>query len=273
MGAGLLAMASPGCASQTALCASQASQLPQFLRCSQNPGSTAYLCGSGLARDGIPGVRQPDRVVCIAGKPAPTVFAVLTKSGVSRVPLWERACSRWHPRGAPAKPRCVHRRQASSHRFCGAHKIRGQPRTSVGAGLLAMASPECASQTALFASQAIQLPQVLRCSQNPGSTAYLCGSGLARDGIPGVLQPDRVVCIAGKPAPTGFAVLTKSGVNRVPLWERACSRWHPRGAPARPRCVHRRQSSSHRFAVITKKSHDISRQTMPVVAGPLLTNL
>ena len=160
MGAGLLAMASPGCASQTALCASQASQLPQVLRCSQNPGSAAYLCGSGLARDGIPGVRQPDRVVCIAGKPAPTVFAVLTKSGVNRVPLWERACSRWHPRSAPARPRCLHRRQASSHRFCGAHKIRGQPRTSVGAGLLAMASPGCASQTALCASQAIQLPQV-----------------------------------------------------------------------------------------------------------------
>ncbi len=161
MGAGLLAMASPGCASQTALCASQASQLPQVLRCSQ-------------------------------------------KSGVSRVPLWERACSRWHPRGAPARPRCLHRRQASSHSFCGAHKIRGQPRTSVGAGLLAMASPECASQTALCASQAIQLPQVLRCSQNPGSAAYLCGSGLARDGIPGVRQPDRVVCIAGNPALTGL---------------------------------------------------------------------
>ncbi|PRW96325.1 hypothetical protein C7A07_22540 [Pseudomonas fragi] len=112
----------------------------------------------------LPAVRQPDRVACIAGKPAPTVFAVHTKSGGCRVPLWERACSRWHPCGAPARPGCLHRRQAGSHRFCGAHKIRGLPRTSVGAGLLAMASPGCASQTGLLASQASQLPQVLRCS-------------------------------------------------------------------------------------------------------------
>ncbi len=215
-------MASPGCASQTGLLASQASQLPQFLRCTQNPGSAAHLCGSGLARDGIPAVRQPDRVACIAGKPAPTVFAVLTKSGVCRAPLWERACSRWHPRGAPARPGCLHRRQANSHSFCGAHKIRGLPRTSVGAGLLAMASLRCASQTGLLASQASQLPQVLRCSLKPEAAAHLCGSGLARDGIPGVRQPDRVACIAGKPASTGFTVLTQKSttypVKRCPLW-------------------------------------------------------
>ena len=128
------------------------------------------LCG--LARDGIPAVRQPDRVVCIAGKPAPTGFAVVTKIGVSRVPL------------------------------C--------------AGLLAMVSLRCASQTALFVSQASQLPLVLRWSQKSGSAAYLCGSGLARDGSPEVRQPDRVVCIAGKPAPTGFAVVTKSAADDNP---------------------------------------------------------
>ena len=196
-----------------------------------------------------------------------------TKSGGCRVPLWERACSRWHPCGAPARPGCLHRRQAGSHRFCGAHKIRGLPRPSVGAGLLAMASLRCASQTGLLASQASQLPQFLRCSQNPGSAAHLCGSGLARDGIPGVRQPDRVACIAGKPTPTSFAVLTKTGGCRAPLWERACSRWHPRGAPARPGCLHRRQASFHRFYGAHPKVHDISRQTMPAVAGPLLTSL
>ncbi len=221
----------------------------------------------------LPAVRRRDRVACIAGKPAHTVFAVLTKSGVCRVPLWERACSRWHPCGAPGGPRCLHRRQASFHRFCGAHKNRGLPRPSVGAGLLAMASLRCAGETGLLASQASQLPQFLRCSQNPGSAASLCGSGLARDGIPAVRQPDRVACIAGKPAPTVFAVLTKTGVCRVPLWERACSRWHPCGAPARPRCLHRRQASFHRFYGAHPKVHDISRQTMPAVVGPVLTSL
>ena len=194
-------MASLRYARQTALLASQASQLPQVLRWSQKPGSASHLCGSGLARDGIPAVRQPDRVVCIAGKPAPTGFAVVTKTGVSRVPL------------------------------C--------------AGLLAMVSLRCASQTALFVSQASQLPLVLRWSQKSGSAAYLCGSGLARDGSPEVRQPDRVVCIAGKPAPTGFAVVTKTGVSRAPLWERACSRGHHRDLPARPYRLHRRQASSH----------------------------
>ena len=33
-----------------------------------------------------------------------------------------------------------------------------------------------------------------------------CGSGLARDRITAVYQPDRVAGIAGKPAPTGFVV-------------------------------------------------------------------
>ena len=115
--------------------------------------------------------------------------------------MW--ACSRWYPCGAPARPRCLHRRQASSHWFCGGHKNRGQPRTSVGAGLLAMAALRCASQTALFASQASQLPQVLRWSQKPGSAAYLCGSGLARDSSTSVIQIHRVARIASKPAPTG----------------------------------------------------------------------
>ena len=32
-----------------------------------------------------------------------------------RVPLWELACLRWHRLGLPDFPRCLHRRQASSH--------------------------------------------------------------------------------------------------------------------------------------------------------------
>jgi hypothetical protein len=179
VGTGLLAMASLRCVRRTAPLASQASQLPQFLRCSLKPEAAGSLCGSGLARDGIAAVRQADRVVCIAGKPAPTVFAVLTKSG-------------------------------------------GLPRPSVGAGLLAMASLRCARRTALSASQASQLPQFLRCSQNPG------------------------VC-------------------RVPLWERACSRWHRCGASGGPRLLHRRQASSHRFynqdSIIRRSSS--SQSAMP----------
>ncbi len=30
--------------------------------------------------------------------------------------MWELACLRWHQPGVPAGPRCLHRRQASSHR-------------------------------------------------------------------------------------------------------------------------------------------------------------
>ena len=156
----------------------------------------------------LPAVRQPDRVACIAGKPAPTGFAVLTKSGVCRVPMWERACSRWRPCGAPGGPRCLHRRQASFHRFCGAHKNRGLPRPSVGAGLLAMASLRCAGETGLLASQASQLPQFLRCSLKPEVAAHLCGSGLARDGIGVKYLTDRAVSIAGKPAPTRRSVFS-----------------------------------------------------------------
>ncbi|HBP47164.1 MAG TPA: hypothetical protein DD669_04915 [Pseudomonas sp.] len=51
-----------------------------------------------------------------------------------------------------------------------------------------------------------------------------CGSGLARDGIPAVCPSDRIACIAGKPAPTGFAVFPEFGACHETLWERACSR-------------------------------------------------
>jgi MFS family permease len=41
---------------------------------------------------------------------------------------------------------------------------------------------------------------------NISSATACCGSGLARDGIPAVCQPDRGACIAGKPAPTNNAL-------------------------------------------------------------------
>ena len=156
-------------------------------------------CGSGLARDDIATVYLPDRVVCIAGKPAPTDYAW---------PAEFTACS-----------------------------------IIVGAGLLAMISLRCTCQTASPASQASQLPQVLHCQQNLRFDRIFCGSGLARDGIPAVCRPDRVARIAGKPAPTCDALPAEPAVWQDLLWERACSRWHPCGVPARPRRQHRRQAS------------------------------
>ncbi|SDT64522.1 hypothetical protein SAMN04490182_6092 [Pseudomonas cedrina] len=35
--------------------------------------------------------------------------------------MWELACLRWHPLGLPDRPRCLHRRQASSHIELGSH--------------------------------------------------------------------------------------------------------------------------------------------------------
>ena len=78
-------------------------------------------------------------------------------------------------------------------------------RIIVGAGLPAMVSLRCTCQTASPASQASQLPQVMQGQQNSRLARIPCGSGLARDGIAAVYLPDRVVCIAGKPAPTGDA--------------------------------------------------------------------
>ena len=205
MGAGLLAMAALRCACQTAPYASQASQLPQVRHGQLNPRLARTLCGSGLARDGIAVVYLPDRAVRIAGKPAPTGHAWPAEFAAGQDPLWERACSRWHRRGVPARPRRLHRRQASSHRSCMAGRVRGWPGPFVGAGLLARASPWCTCQTAPSASQASQLPQVRHGQLNPRLARTLCGSGLARDGIAAVYLPNRAVRIAGKPAPTGQA--------------------------------------------------------------------
>ena len=130
----------------------------------------------------------------------------------------------------------------------------------MGAGLLAMASPWCTCQTASPASQASQLPQVRHGQLNPRLARTLCGSGLARDGIAVVHLPDRVACIAGKPAPTGQAWPTEFAAGQGPLWERTCSRGHRCGVPARPRRPHRRQASSHRSGMAS--SHMKRRRTL-----------
>ena len=212
MEAGLSAMSALRCASQTAPSASQASQLPQVIHRQQNLCLARSLCGSGLARDGSTAVSWPDRVASIAGKPAPTGFALPAEPAAWQDLLWERACSRWHRCGVPARPRRQHRRQASSHRFCIASRTCGLAGSFVGAGLLAMASLRCTGQTASPASQASQLPQVMHCQQKLRFGRIFCGSGLARDGIPAVYLPDRVASIAGKPAPTGFALPAEPAV-------------------------------------------------------------
>ena len=246
MGAGLLAMASLRSASLTAPSASQASQLPQVMHCQRNLRLARSLCGSGLARDGIAAQCLPDRVVRIAGKPAPTGYSSPTESVPCQEPLWKRACPRWQRCGVPDRPRRPHRRQASSHRLFIANRICALPGAFVEAGLLEMASLRSACHTASPGSQASQLPQVMHCQRNLRLARSLCGSGLARDGIAAQCLPDRVVRIAGKPAPTGNALPAESAPCQEPLWERACPRWQRCGVPARPRRLHRRQASSHR---------------------------
>ena len=139
-------MAALRCNCQTAPSASQASQLPQVIHRQQNLCLARIPCGSGLARDGIPVVHQPHRAVRIAGKPAPTGNALPAESAPCQEPLWERAYPRWQRCGVPARPRRLHRRQASSHRLFIANRICALPGAFVGAGLLAMAALRYASQ-------------------------------------------------------------------------------------------------------------------------------
>ena len=160
--------------------------------------------------------------------------------------VWERACPRWQRCAVPARPRRPHRRQASSHRLFIANRICALPGAFVGAGLPAMASLRCISHTASPGSQASQLPQVMHCQRNLRLARSLCGSGLARDGSTAVCLPDRAVCIAGKPAPTGYSSPTESVPCQEPLWERACPRWQRCGVPGTPQGCHREQARSHR---------------------------
>ncbi len=111
---------------------SLASQLPQV------PGSriTPPFVGAGLAHDGSTAVRQSCRIVCIAGKPAPTMPGRCAQPGLPRDGLTaiagkpaptgtgephhstlcgSRACPRWQHRGPAVMSNCLHRWQASSH--------------------------------------------------------------------------------------------------------------------------------------------------------------
>ncbi|WP_218175326.1 hypothetical protein, partial [Pseudomonas sp. D2002] len=53
--------------------------------------------------------------------------------------MWELACLRWHRLGVPAGPKCLHRRQASSHRKAEHSGLAAELGLIVGAGLLANA--------------------------------------------------------------------------------------------------------------------------------------
>ena len=151
---------------------SLASQLPQV------PGSriTPPFVGAGLAHDGSTAVRQSCRIVCIAGKPAPTMPGRCAQPGLPRDGLTaiagkpaptgtgephhstlcgSRACPRWQHRGPAVMSNCLHRWQASSHRYRTAAPLHPlwEP------GLPAMAAPRSGSHVELSASLASQLPQ------------------------------------------------------------------------------------------------------------------
>ena len=151
---------------------SLASQLPQV------PGSriTPPFVGAGLAHDGSTAVRQSCRIVCIAGKPAPTGTGEPHHSTL----CGSRACPRWQHRGPAVMSNCLHRWQASSHnaralrptwitsRWPNRHRWQASSHRYRGAaplhplwepGLPAMAAPRAGSHVELSASLASQLPQ------------------------------------------------------------------------------------------------------------------
>jgi len=123
---------------------------------------------------------------------------------------WELACLRWHQLVVPDTQRCLHRRQASSHRkakHCGAGSC---TRSTCGSGLARESGgPVTHELTEPPPSRASPLPQL-----------DLCASGRG------------VACVLGQ------------------RWELACLRWHQPGVPDRPRCLHRRQARSHRKAAL-----------------------
>src|SRR5450830_498175 len=105
-------------------------------------------------------------------------FGVAADPAAKPGQVWELACLRWHHLGATDKPRCLHRRQASSHR--------GRRQAEV-----------------MVATADLALPLIQR------QHSVKCGSWLACDGITSVQLINRGVCIAGKPAPTGVGAKLK----------------------------------------------------------------
>jgi len=126
---------------------------------------------------------------------------------------------------------------------CSSHVSRA-PQDLWEPGLPAMASARSFSCTALLLSQASQLPQKASSPPRFASTARPVGAGLARDGISAVIQLHRVACIAGKP-PTESEFTPTFREHHKTCGSRACPRWHQRGHSVAPRCLHRRQASSH----------------------------
>ena len=108
----------------------------------------------------------------------------------------------------------------------------------VGAGLPAMAATRSCRHNEASVSLASQLPQV---HPHPAPLRP-CGRRLDGDGCYALLQTQRVVCIAGKPAPTSAPTPCATPL----LWEPACRRWLLRGPADTTRRLHRWQASSHK---------------------------
>ena len=113
-----------------------------------------------------------------------------------------------------SKPRGCHRRQACSHRFCSAHKIRAR-RVRCGSGLARDAGGKVWQANRGDAIAGKPAPTGFSVFTKSEPCRVRCGSGLARDAGGKVWQANRGDAIAGKPAPTGFSVFTKSQPCRV----------------------------------------------------------
>ena len=113
-----------------------------------------------------------------------------------------------------SKPRGCHRRQACSHRFCSAHKIRAR-RVRCGSGLARDAGGKVWQANRGDAIAGKPAPRGFSVFTKSQPCRVRCGSGLARDAGGKVWQANRGDAIAGKPAPTGFSVFTKSEPCRV----------------------------------------------------------
>ena len=172
VGAGLPAMAATRSCRHNEASVSLASQLPQV-----HPHPAPLRpCGRRLDGDGCYALLQTQRVVCIAGKPAPTSAPTPCATPL----LWEPACRRWLLRVPADTTRRLHRWQASSHKCTYALRHTA----SVAAGLPAMAVTRSCRHNEASVSLASQLPQVHLRTAPP----HLCGSRLAGDGCYAFLQ-------------------------------------------------------------------------------------
>ncbi len=165
---------------------------------------TRSTCGSGLAREsGRPVIHELTDLPPSRASPLPQLDLCASGRGLSCVldQRWELACSRWHQPGVPDRPRCLHRRQASSHRkakHCGAGSC---TRSTCGSGLAREGGgPVIHELTDLPPSRASPLPQLDRSASGRG-----------------------VACVSGQ-LPQKSKALRCWQLHSVNLWERACSR-------------------------------------------------